>query len=142
MEVFNKANTITTSDDKLTITGPNTVWSAETCYGSTVIDSQQSLIHEWTLRINKKGGRGSLCVGIDDASSQWGKTYFYSQKGTLNYSFRSDGYKYKQSKSKSYGKEYGTGDMIVIILDLPNGHISFIINGESQGIAYNIARGN
>eukprot|EP01084_Bolivina_argentea_P049075 90303_1 len=127
MEVFNKANKISVSDDKLTITGPNTVWSAETCYGSTVIDSHRSLIHQWTLRINKKENYTGLCIGIDDASSQWGKTYFYGQKGTLNYSFRCDQYKYKQNKSKLYGKEYGTGDMIVLILNLSKGHISFII---------------
>jgi ubiquitin-protein ligase len=64
-------------------------------------------------------------------------TYLGASKSTQSWGYYSVSKKcYAQSHTKPYGKQYGTGDTVTVILDMVNDTLSFAINGENQGVAY------
>ena len=74
-------------------------------------------------------------VGISSNISNV-KKRFFCDRSDGNYAYWGDqGSIYSKSKSKTYGKRYGTGDTLIVELDLTEKQLKFYVNDEYQGIA-------
>eukprot|EP01027_Heterolobosea_sp_BB2_P004370 GEZU01006667.1.p1 GENE.GEZU01006667.1~~GEZU01006667.1.p1 ORF type:complete len:108 (-),score=20.11 GEZU01006667.1:87-410(-) len=75
-------------------------------------------------------------VGVADTSTCDLNTFAsHNPRGWCWYA--SDGTKYHSSSSRGYSTPFKVGDTVGVLLDLDEGTLTFYLNGESKGVAYN-----
>ena len=120
------------SNDNHTITKIKDHWN-NSSYGDVKIHSQSNSIYEWEVKIDKIDNGG---IGI--SSSDKTENIFWWHENTVCYGyFAINGNKVSgYNQYKKYGKPIHSNDIVSVKLDLKNQQISFSLNYEDQGIAY------
>jgi hypothetical protein len=90
----------------------------------------------WTVKLDETSHGAGVAVGLVDA------TRFDCEKQNLGASaaswcFSKTGKKGDGGAFLNYGRSFTNGDVIGATLDLDAGTLSFSVNGEDQGVAYN-----
>ena len=89
---------------------------------------------KWYFETKVTAVGGNAYIGIvDDTWLKTDSSWSLSQIWV----YVSDGNKYGNGSSTSYGATYTTGDIIGTAVDMDNGTITFYKNGTSQGTAFN-----
>ena len=104
-------------------------------------DAFVSGVHEWQVTLescNSASGQGNQLrdtfVGISNTKKISASQYCGSNNNSWGY-YASNGYGYHNT-SKAYGKAYRIGDTVSVRLDCDAGTLSFSVNGDDQGVAY------
>ena len=114
------------SDDQKTINHSGCDDYENTSYGLMQISSTENIECEWTFKISRRPKEKSISQ-IDD---RWGISIGISSNDESDVDFA------------AYGKNYGDGDVIQMILKMKKKEIDFFKNGRYQGVAFkNIATG-
>ena len=79
---------------------------------------------------------GAGLPGIISPTDYGNTSLSYVGASATSYGYYSNGNKYNNGSSASYGASFTTGDIIGIALDLVAGTLTFYKNGVSQGVAY------
>ena len=138
---FKYGRHVEVTDDRLTI--KHIMGGYDTIYGSQRIESNESAIHKWRVKIITCCSV-NLYVGIDSSECKWINKPVMWQTKSINYSFKANGWKYCSDVFKSYSSvRIKDGDVIEMILDLSKSHLKFIINDtDDLGVAYNVIKNN
>merc|ERR1712228_447300 len=106
--------------------------SCYTAYGEEVIKPQLHETYEWKFKILKCN---NIYIGIDQYPITWIDDDFCGQKGSVNYSFATNGNKYSH-KTGGWGKTYQIGfkegDIVKMKLDFSKqqGKLSFCVPNQ------------
>ena len=108
-------------------------------FGKIKVDSTSNSIYQWKLKLIGSispasamlGVSTSTRVSVDYIMNMDGKSYAYN--GYAQKYINVDG---SPSDVIDYGVTYGSGDIVGIILDLSKREISFSVNDEVQGVAF------
>ena len=101
--------------------------------------SFKSGINEWEVELTGEGSNNMRDSFIGVAESNAVQSYCGSAANGWGY-YGSNGYAY-HGKSQPYGKSFKQGDTVTVRLDSTEGTLSYIVNGEDQGIAFGDLQG-
>ena len=137
MESFgNVGKKITLENDNKSVCMIGMSGGWQTAYGSKLIDPNIKETYIWTFTITDDDG--SLCIGIDEATSLWTDENFTQREETHNYSYCHNGniYSHTLPDGESFDKRWSADDIIAMKLDFSkstnSGTLSFCINDNKQ----------
>eukprot|EP01083_Nonionella_stella_P006420 18627_1 len=104
-------------------------------YGALNIHSMSNTIHVWQFRINQL--RSTMVIGIDESNAKHVETSFYNGKTTMNYGYELyNCMKWNKGKHEQYANDFVRGDTVAMHLNLFDGTLSYAVNGDYCGVAY------
>jgi hypothetical protein len=94
----------------------------------------------WSVRLDDVRHGAGVAVGVVDAERfDWEKQNLGASPHS--WCFSKTGKKGDGAGFQEYGKQFANGDVITITLDMDAPSLSFAINGEDQGLAYDASAG-
>jgi len=94
-------------------------------------------IYQWTLRIDRGGTAGELVIGICNRTAGELNESFYQYDEIENYSLNvCNGYIVTSLMFEQYSMKSRDGDVIIMELNMKRCTLSYYINGQFQGIAF------
>eukprot|EP00948_MAST-09A_sp_MAST-9A-sp1_P001621 g1621.t1 len=129
LDPTNCSSAIEVSDSGLTITNHKyETWG--TVRADTLVPIEG--ISSWEVKIDTSP-KGHIFLGVATSEANL-NSYLGSDRYGWGY-IGNRGAWHNKKKAKSYGKDFRTGDLIKVIVDMDNGNLSFELNGEHMGIA-------
>jgi len=108
-----------------------------TAYGKYIVHSVSDDIYQWTLRIDRGGNGGELVIGIASKIMTCLNESFYQYDEFENYSLNvCNGYIVTQNMFEQYSMKSQSNDIVRMELNMRLCTLSYYINGQFQGIAY------
>eukprot|EP01084_Bolivina_argentea_P276822 472427_1 len=108
-----------------------------TIYGTKWIKTSQCVQIRWKLRVNNCLFHGQgIFIGICSKAIESNAAFFGFKYPWYSYDSSQCITSWKRRNSFKYGKKFGTNDIIVMDLNLRKKKLSFIVNGEKQGVAF------
>eukprot|EP01084_Bolivina_argentea_P318885 553119_1 len=146
----------------MSVSGGDDINEWASAYGTWAVNSTQRLHCVWNLMLNNKNNNTSVIVGITSKPRDDHTPPFHRDRYNINYAYRPD----KQEKLCKYDiQDYGDdlsyeffslssimenydelemkevqGLIVTVDLNLIKGTLSFWVNGEYQGKAYDVVR--
>ena len=111
-----------------------------TCYGRKIISSDDKQIHEWRINI-LSAKNNDVIIGIDEASYKWKDSLFYNQPSTKScciYGYNGNICDQTYNWERYNQDKFGTGDTILMILNMTKKILSFGINDKSATKAFDV----
>ena len=107
-----------------------------TAYGKYIIKSNTDDIYKWRFKI-EKAGNGILSIGIASKIMLYLNEPYYQYDEFENYSYNIfNGYSITQNIFQQYALSSKTGDIVDMELDMDECTLSYYINNEFQGCAF------
>lgn len=127
------AKGVVLSQDRMTISHGEKRNVARSIYGNKLYTKGK---HYWQVLVNTTSNPSNIMIGVVNPKvDKFTKRFLtHGEYGFAYYGF--DGSCYHKSKAKPYGEPFINGDVITVILNLDNGTLEFLKNGEHQGVAF------
>ena len=126
-DAINKGTSIVLSNNNLTATTPNYVYSVRATEGRTKGKWYWEVKFDYVN--NATVGIVDETISMNTAIATNSKTrMYYSASGEINY------------PRGSYGKAYTSGNIIGVKLDIDNDSLEFLLNNVSQGVIKNFKK--
>jgi len=90
-------------------------------------------ISSWDVSIDVSP-KGHIFVGVATKQSNLG-SYLGNDKYGWGY-IGNKGAWHNKHKVKTYGKDFRSGHVVTVVMDMDEGSLSFLVNGEDQGVAF------
>jgi serine/threonine protein kinase len=94
----------------------------------------------WTIRLDDTRHGAGVAIGVVDPEKfDWEKQNLGASQAS--WCFSKTGKKGDGSGFQEYGKSFTNGDTVTVHLDMDSNTLSFDVNGDDQGIAYDASHG-